>query len=66
MSTAGGARELAASTVTVQASARLHFGMLDLRGDLGRRFGGMGAAVPAPTSSTCRATWATGTPCKPD
>jgi beta-RFAP synthase len=35
--------------VTVQAPARLHFGMLDLRGSLGRRFGGMGAAVPTPS-----------------
>ena len=35
--------------VTVEAPARLHFGMLDLRGALGRRFGGMGAAVPAPS-----------------
>jgi len=34
--------------VRVRAPARLHFGVLDLRGVLGRRFGGMGAAVPAP------------------
>ncbi len=34
--------------VRVRAPARLHFGVLDLRGRLGRRFGGMGAAVPAP------------------
>lgn len=33
----------------VAAPARLHFGVLDLRGDLGRRFGGIGAAVPAPS-----------------
>jgi beta-ribofuranosylaminobenzene 5'-phosphate synthase len=33
----------------VEAPARLHFGVLDLRGDLGRRFGGIGAAVPAPS-----------------
>ena len=26
--------------------ARLHFGVLDLRGALGRRFGGLGAAIP--------------------
>src|SRR2546421_1365189 len=32
-----------------EAPARLHFGVLDLRGDLGRRFGGIGAAVPAPS-----------------
>src|SRR5256712_12421333 len=31
------------------ARARLHFGVLDLRGDMGRRFGGIGAAVPAPS-----------------
>ena len=30
-------------------AARLHFGVLDLRGALGRRFGGLGAAVPAPS-----------------
>src|SRR5438046_10103698 len=33
----------------VEAPARLHFGVLDLRGDLGRRFGGVGAAVPSPS-----------------
>src|ERR1051325_2427902 len=33
----------------VEAPARLHFGVLDLRGDLGRRFGGIGAAGPAPS-----------------
>src|SRR5207248_2967817 len=33
----------------VEAPARLHFGGLDLRGGLGRRFGGIGAAVPAPS-----------------
>src|SRR5437879_816133 len=35
--------------VFVEAPARLHFGVLDLRGDLVRRFGGIGAAVPAPS-----------------
>ena len=35
--------------VFVETPARLHFGMLDLRGALGRRFGGIGAAAPAPT-----------------
>jgi beta-ribofuranosylaminobenzene 5'-phosphate synthase len=35
--------------VIVEAPARLHFGMLDLRGSLGRRYGGIGAAVPAPS-----------------
>ena len=33
----------------VEAAARLHFGVLDLRGSLGRWFGGIGAAAPAPT-----------------
>jgi beta-ribofuranosylaminobenzene 5'-phosphate synthase len=36
-------------SVVVEAAARLHFGVLDLRGALGRRFGGLGAAVPAPS-----------------
>ena len=35
-------------TVFVDAHARLHFGVLDLRGSLGRWFGGIGAAAPAP------------------
>jgi len=35
--------------VTVEAPARLHFGVLDLRGHRGRRFGGIGAAVPTPS-----------------
>jgi beta-RFAP synthase len=35
--------------VFVEAPARLHFGMLDLRGALGRKFGGIGAAVPEPS-----------------
>ena len=34
-------------TVVVEAPARLHFGLLDLRGSLGRRFGGIGASAPA-------------------
>src|SRR5204862_7412079 len=33
----------------VEAPAGLHFGVLDLRGARGRRFGGIGAAAPAPT-----------------
>jgi beta-ribofuranosylaminobenzene 5'-phosphate synthase len=37
-----------AQTVFVQTHARLHFGVLDLRGALGRWFGGIGAAAPAP------------------
>src|SRR5438552_4709421 len=39
----------ASDPVFVEAPARLHFGVLDLRGDLGRRFGGVGAAVPSPS-----------------
>jgi beta-ribofuranosylaminobenzene 5'-phosphate synthase len=35
--------------VFVETSARLHFGVLDLRGSLGRWFGGVGAAAPGPT-----------------
>jgi beta-RFAP synthase len=35
-------------SVVVHAPARLHFGLLDLRGDLGRRFGGLGAAIESP------------------
>ena len=34
--------------VFVEAGARLHFGVLDLRGARGRWFGGIGAAAPAP------------------
>jgi beta-RFAP synthase len=33
----------------VEAPARLHFGVLDLRGRLGRCFGGLGAAIPSPS-----------------
>jgi beta-RFAP synthase len=39
----------AADSVFVEAGARLHFGVLDLRGALGRRFGGLGAAIPSPS-----------------
>lgn len=35
--------------VFVETAGRLHFGVLDLRGSLGRWFGGIGAAAPAPT-----------------
>ena len=35
--------------VFVEAHARLHFGVLDLRGGRGRWFGGIGAAAPGPT-----------------
>jgi beta-RFAP synthase len=37
------------STIHIEAHARLHFGMLDLGGSLGRRFGGIGAAVLSPS-----------------
>lgn len=39
----------APASVFVEAPARLHFGVLDLRGSLGRRFGGLGAAIPTPS-----------------
>jgi beta-ribofuranosylaminobenzene 5'-phosphate synthase len=39
----------AADSVFVRAGARLHFGVLDLRGALGRRFGGLGAGIPSPS-----------------
>jgi len=34
--------------VVVETAARLHFGVLDLRGSLGRWFGGVGASAPGP------------------
>src|SRR5262245_10809828 len=37
------------STVCVEAYARLHFGVLDLRGSGGRWFGGIGASASAPS-----------------
>jgi beta-RFAP synthase len=37
------------AAVRVEAHARLHFGVLDLRGSRGRWFGGIGAAAPGPT-----------------
>jgi beta-RFAP synthase len=36
-------------SVFVETAARLHFGVLDLRGDRGRWFGGLGTAAPLPT-----------------
>ena len=42
-------RTAGSDTVFVEAPARLHFGVLDLRGALGRWFGGIGAAAPEPT-----------------
>jgi predicted sugar kinase len=35
--------------ILVEAPARLHLGLLDMRGDLGRRFGGLGAALETPS-----------------
>lgn len=35
-------------SVTVRAPARLHLGMFDLTGSLGRRFGGIGVAIAQP------------------
>ncbi len=40
---------MTAASLVIEAPARLHFGMLDLRGDLGRRFGGIGAAIRLPS-----------------
>jgi beta-ribofuranosylaminobenzene 5'-phosphate synthase len=37
------------TSVYVEAPARLHFGVLDLRGRLGRCFGGLGAGIPSPS-----------------
>lgn len=39
----------ARETVFVEAPARLHFGVLDLRGSCGRWFGGIGTSAPEPT-----------------
>lgn len=36
-------------SIFVEAPARLHFGVLDLGGKLGRCFGGLGAAIPSPS-----------------
>lgn len=36
--------------VEIEAPARLHLGVLDLRGTLGRRFGGLGVAIPTPST----------------
>src|SRR5262249_21535841 len=37
-----------AERVSVSVPARLHFGFVDLNGDLGRRFGSLGVALEAP------------------
>lgn len=42
-----------ANTVVVEAPGRLHFGLLDLRGGLGRRFGGIGAPAPGLSVRVC-------------
>src|SRR3954471_9021934 len=36
-------------SIFVESPARLHFGVLDLSGKLGRCFGGLGAAIPSPS-----------------
>ena len=41
---------LSAGRVIVESPGRLHFGLLDLRGSLGRTFGGVGAAAPGITA----------------
>jgi beta-ribofuranosylaminobenzene 5'-phosphate synthase len=40
---------MTAGRVSVESAARLHFGLLDLRGSLGRTFGGVGAPAPGVT-----------------
>ena len=40
---------MSGEAVFVEAAGRLHFGVLDLRGALGRWFGGVGTSAPAPT-----------------
>ncbi|MEA2783257.1 MAG: beta-ribofuranosylaminobenzene 5-phosphate synthase [Rhodospirillaceae bacterium] len=47
-----------AERVTVSVPARLHFGFMDLNGNLGRRFGSLGVALEAPLT---RVTLAPGT-----
>lgn len=41
---------MSAEFVRVEAPARLHMGLLDLRGDLGRRYGSLGASLSSPTA----------------
>ncbi len=52
--------------VFVETAARLHFGVLDLRGSLGRWFGGIGAAAPGPTLIVSARTAAEVTAAGPD
>ena len=35
-------------SIIIKTPARLHFGMIDLRGDLGRKFGSLGVAIDRP------------------
>ena len=44
---------MANPVVVVEAPGRLHFGLLDLRGALGRRFGGIGAPAPGVSVRVC-------------
>jgi beta-ribofuranosylaminobenzene 5'-phosphate synthase len=47
-------------TVIIRTPARLHLGMLDLRGDLGRRFGSIGVAIQRPNvvvEASCAKSW---------
>jgi len=52
--------EMRTDRVVVEAPARLHFGMLDLGGSLGRRYGGIGAAIEPPSVLLSAAPTATG------
>ena len=42
-----------ANTVVIESPGRIHFGLLDLRGGLGRRFGGIGAPAPGVSVRVC-------------
>jgi len=53
-------------TVHVETAARLHFGVLDLRGGRGRWFGGIGAGAPGPTLEVSASPAATITATGPD
>ena len=52
-------RAAVAGTVSVEAYARLHFGVLDLRGSRGRWFGGLGASISTPSLLVSASTAAT-------
>jgi beta-RFAP synthase len=47
--TPGDIKDASGQSVFVESSARLHFGVLDMGGALGRWFGGIGAAAAAPS-----------------